>query len=929
MAPPFPYPLSPPASISRSRTTPEAREAAAEALLRSSTSHNGALNPPLTPSFNRLDNPGATPRGSMSRSYTSPDCHTPSSNPSPAARVRASMSRSHTSPDGHTPLLNPSPTASLRGSISRSHTSPEDVRSLSEALMRTSVTKTHSSSSTATTLTGYVTTPRSERSTHRSSSKASTSSGTRERLRALEAEHSDMRKAMEVERSNASKMRRAAEEERVIAERLKREGTSPELSAKDAALRVDELKREVLSTGFRTAPRSTDGLFKAVCSTDLLFLIDTTGSMAGHINAAKEQVNSIVKDIRKAFLGEADVRVAVVGYKDHADWPNVQFLDFTEDADRVRAFLASLTASGGGDAPEDVLGGLSQALNASWSQQTRCIIHIADAPPHGHVLQNHPESDDYPIAGTEPHRLTHGPLLKQMIELSINYALLRINNSTDKMVYTFLQAYSAASADCKLHISNMYYSLAHELSESRFGGGISGHKAKTGLHFEEAKLGTAFSALRRLVVKAVTTSASRTAVRMSRLTSRKGIGFDKRLFETGLMAIKEDEDDAEDFRLETIPPQWNLPAWFNETLNVEGFCPDGVVHHSRTLNNMMANDNNILMSVVELTIHKRSRPFAQGAMRIASYAKTAASTDQFVVKSFKKKGKRLAHLAEDMRCQALCKAFALEFNALLGDENSIDFVVSTCLKGKSGIGSDEECLSLEPYIRGTYVKYNNNCGFVNEDNPHDRFNEAAQAFSHFTFERSRGAFLVSDLQGVNHRLTDPTIHTLDPERFKLSDGNLGISGFKFFFATHMCNRICTTLRLMSNKVMIESNSLRFRDSWPSMENTVCCSNKMCGKIIRMASARRSDNFLGYYWCGSCFAQLQSSLVKWICIEPGPHHEFEVSKFFSESQGQRVSRKCPKHREKEVAMPSTVMVNSSHWAKMKSATRKKSTFERTW
>lgn len=927
MASPPPYPLSPPASMSRSRISTEARRAAADAMLRSSTSHDGMLDPPFITSVNRSDTPAATVRGSMSRSHTSPDGHSSLLNPSSAAIARASMSRSHSSPDGRTPSLNSSPAASLHGSISRSRNSPEDIRSLSEALMRTSVTKTHSNSSTATTLSGYVTTPRSERSTPRSVS-ASTSSATRERLRDAEAENSALRKAIEGERSNASKMRRLAEEEKAIAERLKREGTRSELTAKDAASRIDKLKREVLTTSSRTASRSTDGLFKDVCSTDLLFLIDTTGSMADHINAAKEQVKSIVRDIHEAFLGEADIRVAVVGYKDHEDWPNVEFLDFTKDTDQVKNFLTALTADGGGDTPEDVLGGLKQALNASWRQQTRCIIHIADAPPHGHVLQNSPLSDDYPQVGKEPHGLTHGPLLKQMIGLSINYALLKINDSTDKMVYTFLQAYSAASADCKLHKSNIYSSLSRKLSDSAFRGGVSGLNAKAGLHFEEAELGTAFSALRHLVVKMVTASASRTAFRMTTVTSRKGKRLAKRGFEAGLIAIEEAEDDVEDVRLETLPPQWNLPAWFNETFNVEGFCPDVVVHDSRTLNNMMANDNNILMSVVELTIHKRLWPFAQGAMRIACYAKTAASTDYFVVKSFKKGGKRLAHLAEDMRCQALCKAFALEFNALLGEEHSIDFVVTTCLKGKSGIGSDEECLSLEPYIKGTYVKYNSNCSFVKEDDPHDRFNQAAQAFSHFTFERSRGALLVCDLQGVNHRLTDPAIHTLDPERFKLSDSNLGKSGFKFFFATHVCNHICSKLGLKSNKSMIMSDCLSFREMWPSMDKTVCCSNKVCGKIIRMASAKRSDKFFGYCWCTSCWPQLQSSMVKLICVEPGPHHEFEVSRFFSESQGRRTPRKCPEHREKEVAMPSTAMVSGSFWTKMKSATRKKSIFGKT-
>jgi hypothetical protein len=352
---------------------------------------------------------------------------------------------------------------------------------------------------------------------------------------------------------------------------------------------------------------------------------------------------------------------------------------------------------------------------------------------------------------------------------------------------------------------------------------------------------------------------------------------------------------------------------------VEGFSPDAVVHGASTLNDMIANDKNIMMSFTELTIHKRLRPFAQGGLRVAFFARTAASTNRFVVKSFKRSGKRLAHLAEDMRCQALCKAFALEFNALSGEDHSIDFIVSTCLKGKSGMATGDECLSLEPFIEGTYVKYNNNWGYVNEDNPDDRFNQAAQAFSHFTFERSRGCLLVSDLQGVGHVLTDPAIHALDPERFKLTDTNLGPEGFKFFFATHACNHICRKLQLKSSASMIISGMYEFRKNWPSMDNTVCCSNKLCGMIVRLASAKKSDKFPGHHWCDACWPQLSSSMVKWTCVAPGPYHEFDVSEFFYMSQGRRTPRKCPEHREKDVALSRISVVGDDHWNKLKSAT----------
>lgn len=759
----------------------------------------------------------------------------------------------------------------------------------------------YSTSSTATTLPGYLhtppyssedrsSTPQSEKQisdiprSGTGSTTASTTSRTRERLRLAELK--------------CEELLGQVDKERAIAEKLKQEGRAVERCDSKAELRIRELKKDAFAAAAESPQRSTEGLFKKVCSTDLLFLIDTTSSMSGHIRAAKEQVVSVVNSIEEAFFNEAEVRIAVVGYKDHSDSPNIQFHDFTTSADQARHFVTGLKATGGADAPEDVLGGIRQAVNASWKHQTRCIIHIADAPPHGRIFHTSSTMDDsYPTPGTEPHHLTYEPLLRQMIELNINYALLRINNSTDLMAFNFFKLYLAASAECSLLGTNMYNSQAKTLQSDQYSGPRgsrnSKRSAKSGLLFEESQLGTSYSELQHLVLKNVTTSASRTAVRLSGSPARTKPTSDKKLL-TNLLSIEEDDNNTKNVVLDNAAPQWARTVWFNEILMVEGFTPDVGVHGASTLNDMMASDDNIKLSITELTIRKRSRPFAQGAMRVAFYAKTAASTNRYVVKSFKKSGKRLAHVAEDMQCQALCKAFALEFNAISGEVHSIDFLVSTCLKGLSRRVKGDECLSLEPFIEGAYVKYNNNCGYVNKDD--DSFNQMAQAFSHFTFERSRGKLLVSDIQGVGHVLTDPAIHTADPQRFKLTDTNLGKEGFKFFFSTHKCNHICTRLGLKSKAYMIKSGKFEFRETWPSMDNTVCCSNKLCGKIVRVLSAKKSDKFPGYHWCDGCWPQLEAFTTQKICVARGPHHTFEASEFFHESQGEKTPRKCPEHRE---------------------------------
>jgi len=710
------------------------------------------------------------------------------------------------------------------------------------------------------------------------------------------------------------------------------------LTAADRRHRVGLLNRDVqaMSAGPR---KSTKGMFKAACSTDLLFLIDTTGSMWSYIDEVKRQVKSIVQDIKEALLNEVEVRIAIVGYRDHGDDPNIESLDFTTSTKAVYAFLDSLRATGGADLPEDVLGGLRAAVGASWKHQSRCIIHIADAPPHGRTLHDLGDNQDtYPNPGSEPHRLSHPALLQQMIKLNLNYTLLRIKHFTDRMIFTFLEAYTAALAECTLLKDNKYHSMACGLASSIRHTSPSSRKAEGALMLAEQELGTSYSELRSLVVKTVTNSSSRTAIRMIATLSRERHDGERALSSMGsitLEAIGEHDADAdaaaaEDHpTLEREPPQWHHPGWLTKMSHFEGFSPGIVVHNAKTLNDMMALDEHIKLDVMQLTVHRRPRPFAEGALRQAFYARTAFSTNPFVVKSFKKAKKPLPHLAEDMRCQALCKAFALEFNALVGEPHSIDFVVTTCLQAKTASGLSEECLSLEPFIEGEYVKYNGNNSYVNTEMAGDPTFEAAQAFSHFTYERSCGHFLICDIQGVGRTMTDPAIHAKDPERFQLADTNIGKEGFKFFFATHECNDICRRLELKSSRATLIAGTFEFRERWPTIENTVCCSNKLCGKIVSVSSAHKSNNFPGCHWCNTCWPQLESTTVKWICGAPGPHHEFDISRFYLESQGRVPPRQCPEHSERDVTESRAAVVGGNMLNRLVGITKKKSVSGKDW
>ncbi|ENH63138.1 Myosin heavy chain kinase B [Fusarium oxysporum f. sp. cubense race 1] len=816
------------------------------------------------------------------------------------------------------------PSASVKRSVkSNTRSSKDNIARLADDLLRQSLTrKPDIAAQEASTL--KAKTPRSSASVTRSSvSKARGSSAADELLRAsLVRDASGSGPSVPPSYRTHNNVPSPSSVSRVK--------DSSTISAAYSKSRLSALKSEVARANAAAPAYSKSDLFKSSCSTDILFLLDTTYSMNSYIETAKNQIRSIVKEIKEVFLNESNVRVAVVGYKDHGDEPNIEFLDFTTSVTEVYNFLASLQASGGGDIPEDVLGGIQKAINASWMQQTRCLIHIADAPPHGHALHDYEESDDdYYRTASEPHGLTHGNLLSRLVKLKVNYALLRINSSTDRMALEFGKSYGGgfSGADVKLHEKNSYNMAIEDsliLAKSR----AKRTATSTGPLFEELQLGTGYTAIKHLVVSTVTSSVSRTANRLT-LAMRGGSRGGSHMFgRPELTAILEDGSVARSVTskgvaLETSPPRWNTPGWLDKKLATEGFCLDLSVHGADTLDAMLDNDENIKLGLIKLDINARSKPFAEGSLRVAAYARPAATTSKFVLKSFKHPEHRLANLIEDMRMQALCKAFALEFNGLVKSSKPIDFITTLCLQDMSRGSKSDDNLSLEPFIDGEYIKYNSNGAYVLEDDSNP-FNEIAQAFSHFTFERSWGHFLVTDLQGVGNSFTDPAIQTKDPERFKLGETNLGEEGFKFFFALHECKKTCRQLGLLTNKEMLMSGKFTFRSKWPAMDPTVCCSNKLCRKIIRLATANKSSDYPEHNWCDGCFPQLKLSEVKVAC--GGSKHNFQVSRFYHESQGEKTPTVCEEHREKDTTV--TSVVGGGLWETTKS-TEKKEILGRLW
>lgn len=113
---------------------------------------------------------------------------------------------------------------------------------------------------------------------------------------------------------------------------------------------------------------------------DLVFVIDTTGSMGDDIAAVKEAAVNVVDEVARQA---ESYRIGLVLYRDQGDiYVTNSALGFTSDPDAVVAAITAISIGGGGDFAESVYAGINTALDYPWQPgANKAIILMGDAPP--------------------------------------------------------------------------------------------------------------------------------------------------------------------------------------------------------------------------------------------------------------------------------------------------------------------------------------------------------------------------------------------------------------------------------------------------------------------------------------------------------------------------------------------------------------------
>lgn len=438
-----------------------------------------------------------------------------------------------------------------------------------------------------------------------------------------------------------------------------------------------------------------------------------------------------------------------------------EVLQFTKDISSFKTFLSSIRATGGGDAPEDVIGGMDQAVSLTWPEKSgsRILFHLGDAPPHGKERYHGSHQDDYPNGHPRDKPLEE--LFKEIHQKKLNYFFGRINAECDKMVRVFEMYYggkidSLDSSKASLICSSVTASVMSTISAtcstlSAFAGNISGKMFRSYMLDEEEP--SDWSTIPQLQGTIMTFALPRSV--------------------EDITSFAKLEEKVKPCFLQIAPDPFAMGsvrlAYYGKLLYTTKENPE-----------MSLQTDVVFKEMISLP--------------------TVAALDR-------------QRYATNLEIQTIASKIAFEFNDRLSrttrDPNlKIKYLMAKVVRITME-GGVQRFVAYEKRFHGPtpeMVKFTNNLDFVINPETLDADGrtrlELALAFSHFSYDFTGGYLLVCDIQGISTSdgkgepillLTDPAIHCSKHLRFGKT--NLGAVGVNKFFKKHVCNNFCSALGL--------------------------------------------------------------------------------------------------------------------------------------
>jgi len=175
---------------------------------------------------------------------------------------------------------------------------------------------------------------------------------------------------------------------------------------------------------------------------DLMFMIDTTGSMDDELSYLQAELGDVIDQVRAGAPEGLKLRVSVNFYRDSGDEYVVRSFPFSEDVDAAIEDLNQQAAAGGGDWPEAVDAALVDAIDKhEWSESAvaRLCFIVLDAPPHAGAQPLATVQDSVRAAAAKGVRVI--PLAASGTDKPLEF-LLRLSAIATGGTYTFLTDHS-------------------------------------------------------------------------------------------------------------------------------------------------------------------------------------------------------------------------------------------------------------------------------------------------------------------------------------------------------------------------------------------------------------------------------------------------------------------------------------------------------
>lgn len=469
---------------------------------------------------------------------------------------------------------------------------------------------------------------------------------------------------------------------------------------------------------------------------DICFLVDCTGSMKPYIDEVKQTLNKIADKLKLKFKS-FELRCSFVGYRDHADLKHrIVLLPFSNDIEQFKSFVTDIRAGGGGDLCEDTFGGLEQVCNLDWSNPSRILLHISDAPCHGKQFHDESVNDDYPDG--DPRGLQLSDLLRCLIKKRISYYFAEINKSTAKMVQEFNKE------------------LARQNSK----------KIKL---FKLPSVGDLTELIAKTIMKTIKDTKT-------------------------LVPTKKQE--TKNIELSIEPIDWSLDKFKKVNAVLYQAPYSGDLNELKT-KPIDFKESNIELNIADKPFDKGSLRYAYAAQANIG-TDEAPNYKKLVVKQSLFKGDEfntLKYFKDLTENQVVSTFLAKKFFELTKPQKSLRFIDVSIIY----VPERNEYYSVEEFIEGEFVKWISNDGVINEDIYSctlDAFSHwSYEATRNYLIVTDLQGALVDNKEYI---LTDPAITSPDdPDRF--ANTNLGAEGLKDFFSSHQCNHICRKLGLKKHE----------------------------------------------------------------------------------------------------------------------------------